>query len=128
MKYDMLIEAAVKIKNNSYSPYSKFKVGAALITKNNKLFTGTNIENVSYGATVCAERVAIFNAISQGEKLIKEIAITSDLVDYIYPCGICRQVIGEFANKDTVIICCRSDFSYKVYSIEDLIPKNFSLK
>jgi len=86
-----LLAMAEDIKKNSYSPYSKFRVGAAVLAKSGKVFTGVNIENASFGATVCAERTAVFKAVSEGEREIAAVAISSDSDEYTFPCGICRQ-------------------------------------
>ncbi|MEN8907396.1 MAG: cytidine deaminase [Clostridiales bacterium] len=125
MDYMKLIEAANKIKNNSYSPYSNFKVGAAVRTNDGSIFLGTNIENASFGATICAERVALFSAVSSGKKDISEIAIISDKDNIIFPCGICRQVMSEFTNDKTIIICSNKKMIYEVYKLKDLLPKTF---
>jgi cytidine deaminase len=127
MNYSDLIKAAVEIKKNSYSPYSKFKVGAAVLMDNGKIYTGVNVENSSLGATSCAERTAICNAVCDGETKIKAIAIASDNEEYILPCGICRQVIAEFSGSDTDIISTRRNGEYKVYKVKDLIPEVFKL-
>ena len=91
-----LIDRAKEAMTYAYAPYSKFKVGAAILTDGGKVYTGCNIENASYGATNCAERTAIFKAVSEGETTIKKIAIVSSSGEATYPCGICRQVISEF--------------------------------
>ena len=96
-----LVSLAKKELKNSYSPYSGFKVAAALITKNGKVYTGANIENSSYSATVCAERVALFKAISNGERGFEAIAIVCEKGDFCYPCGVCRQVMMEFCRPDS---------------------------
>jgi cytidine deaminase len=128
MDFFSLLKEARNAKKMSYSPYSNFRVGAAILTSNNKIYTGTNIENSSYGATVCAERVAIFKAISDGEKKIKTIAITSDKKDIVFPCGICRQVISEFALKEIEIVCSTDILEFKVYSLSDIMPNLFHLE
>ena len=125
MNYDELVKIAVDSKEKSYSPYSGFRVGAAVIAGSGKVYTGVNIENSSFGATVCAERTAVFKAVSEGEKRIEAIAIASDSEKTVYPCGICRQVLCEFGREDMKVICSRSDKSYEVYSLEDLLPKAF---
>lgn len=124
MTYEKLIEKAYEAMTFSYSPYSNFKVGAALLTKSGRVFTGCNIEIASYGATNCAERTAIFKAISEGEKEFAAIAVTSSSRDFTYPCGICRQVIVEFA-KDIDIIVAK-EYDYEVYKIDELLPKSFT--
>lgn len=128
-----LIERALIQRENAYAPYSNYKVGAALITSDNQIFVGCNIENSSYGATNCAERTAIFSAVNSGVRQIFAIAIvggnsdeTSPLSTYAYPCGICRQVIREFSNPTEVkIVIARSINDYKVYSLEELLPNSF---
>ena len=124
MTYDKLIETAYEAMAFSYSPYSNFKVGAALLTESGAVYTGCNIEIASYGATNCAERTAIFKAISEGEKVFKAIAVVSSSKDYTFPCGICRQVIVEFG-KDIDIIVAK-DYDYEVYKIDELLPKSFT--
>lgn len=124
MTYDKLIEMAYEAMEYAYAPYSNFKVGSALLTKSGKVFTGCNIEIASFGATNCAERTAIFKAISEGEKEFVAIAVVSSSHDYTYPCGICRQVIVEFA-KDIDIIVAK-DYDYEVHKIEALLPKSFT--
>ena len=128
MDYESLVNLANKVRQNAYAPYSKFHVGAALISNSGKVYTGVNIENSSFGATICAERTAIVKAISEGEKKIKTLAISSDSENYTFPCGICRQVILEFAAEDLVIICSNNKGEYKVYSLDDLLPNSFVLK
>jgi len=92
-----LIKRAREAQMNSYSPYSGFAVGAALLTKNGKIFTGTNIENASYGLTVCAERIAVFTAIAGGERDFETIAVCASGKGFVYPCGACLQVLLEFS-------------------------------
>lgn len=126
MKNKELVEIASKIKQNAYAPYSKFKVGAAILTDDNVLYTGVNIENISYGATICAERTAIFKAISDGKRKISKIAIASDSDSYIYPCGICRQVMAEFGTPETEVVCSNADGDQETFTLEQLIPNAFS--
>ncbi|MDP4092647.1 MAG: cytidine deaminase [Bacillota bacterium] len=125
MDYKKLIEAAVKAKENSYSPYSKFRVGAAVLTEGGSVYIGANIENASYGATVCAERSAVIRAVMEGEKKIKAIAIAGDTEEYIYPCGICRQVLAEFAGDDAEVICTRKNGEYRAIKLGDMLPDAF---
>ena len=129
MTYQELVNKAIEVKQNSYSPYSKFKVGAALLTENNELYTGVNIENSSYGLTVCAERTAIFKAVSEGEKKFKALAVTceTDNFDYAFPCGACRQVIAEFLDDEADIIVSINTGEYKVYKLKELLPNAFRL-
>jgi cytidine deaminase len=124
MTYHELVEKAYEAMQFSYSPYSNFKVGAALLTTSGKVYTGCNVEIASFGATNCAERTAIFKAISEGDHDYSAIAIVSSSRDFTYPCGICRQVIVEFA-KDIDIIVAK-DYDYEVYKIDELLPKSFT--
>lgn len=116
-----LLEEARKAKMRAYSPYSKFKVGAALLTKGGKIFTGCNIENISYGLSNCAERTAIFNAVSEGYTDFEAIAISTSSDVPVYPCGACRQVLAEFNPKIKIFI----DHDEKNYTLMDLLPKSF---
>lgn len=118
-----LIKKALEAKERAYVPYSKFKVGAALLTEDGELFTGCNIEVSSYSPTLCAERTAIFKAISEGHKKIKAIAVVGDS-DFTYPCGVCRQVMREFG-KDATIIVANSEEDYRIYKLEELLPHSF---
>jgi cytidine deaminase len=120
-----LFQEAVKAKEYAYAPYSKFKVGAALLTKDGKVYTGCNVECASFGGTNCAERTAIFKAISEGNKDFEAIAIASDNGMFTFPCGICRQVIFEFG-KDIKIIVGDKNEEIKVISIKELLPYGFS--
>ncbi len=122
-----LLDIAIKAKENAYVPYSNFRVGAALLGKSGKVYTGCNVECASYGATNCAERTAIFKAVSEGEREFEAIAITSDSNDYTFPCGICRQVIAEFG-LEIEVIAANSSGEYTVCSIKDLIPNVFTGK
>jgi cytidine deaminase len=124
ISYRELIEKAYEAAEMAYVPYSNFKVGAALLTKSGKVFTGCNVEIASFGATNCAERTAIFKAISEGEREFTAIAIVSSSRDFTYPCGICRQVIVEFSKDIDIIIS--KDYDYEVYKIDDLLPKSFT--
>ncbi|MBX4263227.1 cytidine deaminase [Clostridium estertheticum] len=128
MEYEKLVSQALQARKNAYAPYSNFKVGAAVLTDDGKVFTGCNIENASYGATNCAERTAIFKAVSEGYKTIKAIAIVGVQNDYTYPCGICRQVIAEFATDDTKIILGKNDTEYIVKTLDEILPGAFTKK
>lgn len=118
-----LIKKALEAQKMAYVPYSNFHVGAALLMDDGKVYTGCNIEIVSYSPTICAERTAIFKAISEGSKRIEKIAIVGD-ANPTYPCGVCRQVIREFG-KDAKIIIANSEDDYKEYTTEDLLPHSF---
>ncbi|MCD6321978.1 MAG: cytidine deaminase [Clostridiales bacterium] len=120
-----LIKLAEKAYENSYSPYSGIRIGAAIIAGSGKIYTGTNIENASYGATICAERSAISKAISDGETEITAVAVTGDLDDYAYPCGICRQVMSEFMKPDMEIAVSGKNKDIKVFKLKELLPSAF---
>lgn len=123
-QYKELVEKAKEAMTYAYVPYSKFKVGAALLCEDGKIYTGCNIENASFGATNCAERTAIFKAVSEGEKSFKAIAIVSSSKDFTYPCGICRQVIGEFMKQGEIILE-NAEGEIKIYAFNDLLPYHF---
>ncbi len=121
-----LMSMAVEAKERAYCPYSKFHVGAALLTKSGKVYLGCNIENSSYGATNCAERTAIFKAVSEGERDFEAIAVAGDSVDnYTYPCGICLQVINEFMPEGRVILSKNDEV--KSFALNELLPYGFRL-
>lgn len=126
LNYKLLLEKAYEGRNNAYAPYSKFKVGAAVLMENGKIYTGCNIENASYGATNCAERTAIFKAISEGNRKICAIAIVGADDEYTYPCGICRQVIAEFADENTEIILGKKSLEYTVKTLAEILPGAFT--
>lgn len=109
----------------AYVPYSKFPVAALLIDNNGKKHKGVNVENASFGLTLCAERNAITTAVTQGMKKIRLLIVTGNTLEPISPCGACRQVIREFSDKDTVIILANRDGKYKIASIEKLLPYSF---
>jgi cytidine deaminase len=124
-EYRELAEAAQKAKLNAYAPFSKFGVGAALLTADGQVFTGCNIENSSYGLTICAERVAIFKAISQGASKFKAIAIVSDDPGFTPPCGACRQVLSDLTgNIDFVMMNAKKRF--KIIKLNLLLPFAFT--
>ena len=119
-----LIEKAKEAMNYSYSPYSKFRVGAAIFCENGKVYTGCNIENSSYGATNCAERTAIFKAISEGERNFRKIAVVSSANEEVFPCGICRQVLFEFM-EEGIFVTETSSGGILRHSIKELLPNGF---
>ncbi len=121
-----LIRIANEAKEFAYSPFSNFKVGAALLGKSGKVYTGCNVENSAYGATNCAERTAIFKAVSEGEREFDKIAIMSSSGDFTSPCGTCRQVIFEFMQKGEIILGTEKG-EIKVYSVEEMLPEGFRL-
>ncbi|MCR3956550.1 MAG: cytidine deaminase [Gudongella sp.] len=118
-----LIRRALKAKMIAYVPYSGFHVGAAILTEDNEVYDGCNIEIASYSPTICAERTAIFKAVSEGHLKVKAIAIVGD-ADHTYPCGVCRQVIREFG-KDATVIIANSEEDYREYSLDELLPHSF---
>lgn len=125
INYKKLIKLSLNAQKNSYSPYSKFSVGASLLTKNGKIYTGANIENASYPAGICAERVAMSKAISEGENSFVAICITASNGDYAFPCGICRQFISEFSDKMEIIIA-KNEEEYKIFKTCELLPHSFN--
>ena len=129
MDYKNLIEKALEARELAYVPYSKFKVGAAVLFEDDKIYTGCNIENASFGATNCAERTAIFKGVSEGNKVIRAIALVGDIKTYTTPCGICRQVLSEFIeNEKTPIILVKNKDDYKVKTFEEIMPGAFTKK
>lgn len=119
-----LIEAAESAWKNAYAPYSRFRVGAAILTKSGDIFTGCNVENVSYGLTSCAERNAVFSAISQKGRIeIEAVAVTCESADGAPPCGACRQVLAEFGPQATVFYKRQGEFCES--SLSDLLPSSF---
>lgn len=128
MDLNMLVNQAIEARKQAYTPYSHFQVGAAVLTANEKVYLGCNIENASYGLCNCAERTAIFKAISEGEKEIAAIAVVGDTEGPISPCGACRQVIAEFATEDTIIILANLKGDVRETSIQELLPGFFTAK
>jgi len=127
MDYKTLAHKAVEAKKNALPPYSNFHVGAALLTTDDKVYLGCNIENSTYGLTMCAERTAIFKAISEGKRKFNAIAIAGDSDDFITPCGACRQIIYEHCGEID-IICTNGKEEYKVYKTSELLPLAFGDK
>ena len=127
MDYQELINKAIKASENAYCPYSKFAVGACLITDDDGIYTGCNFENSSFGLTICAERNAVGSAISDGKRKIKAIAIYSPDAEYCAPCGACRQVLHEFrADGGLEVITIGSD-GLNIKSLDELLPEGFNL-
>lgn len=131
MDYQLLLDAAVETSGHAYTPYSHFKVGAALLTADGKIYTGCNIENASYSATNCAERTAIFKAVSEGCTDFKAIAIIGHKenkpLQFCPPCGTCRQVLAEFCEPDFEVVLMNDAREIKVYTLAELLPEHFSL-
>lgn len=125
MTNEELMIKAKEAMNHSYSPYSGFSVGAAVISDTGEVFTGCNVENISYGATVCAERTAIFSCVAAGFKHVQKIAVTSASLTQTFPCGLCLQVMQEFMDENSIIILSDSDAVYE-YKLSDFLPKIFN--
>lgn len=129
MDYNPLIKEAIASREKAYVPYSNFKVGAAVLTEDGSVYSGCNIENASFGATNCAERTAIFKAVSEGHRKIKAIAVIGDINNFTYPCGICRQVMVEFAySEDIDIIIIKNENEYIIKKMYEILPGAFSKK
>ena len=122
-----LLKAATEVRENAYAPFSKFRVGSALLTEDGQIIRGSNVESASYGLTVCAERVAVWNAISQGKRHIEKIAVVADTEDLTPPCGVCRQIIWEFGGDIPVILGNLQGKSETV-QMKDLLPRAFDTK
>ena len=120
-----LIEAARQAAEQAYAPYSQFSVGAAVLTRDGGVYSGCNVENVSYGLTICAERTALVKAVSEGHWDIRAVAIYADTEQYCSPCGACRQVIAEFGSHITVIQANKHG-EYITSTIEELLPGGFN--
>jgi len=125
MKNKSTFDFLKEIREKAIAPYSKFRVGAVLSTKKGKKFTGQNIESSSYGLTICAERVALFKALSEGEHEFQQISILSDARDFCPPCGACRQVLMDFA-PDIQVVLYNEQGKKVVYSLKDLLPDAFT--
>ena len=122
-----LMEKAELVSQNAYVPYSRFQVGAAIECADGSVFTGCNVENASYGLTICAERNAIFAAVAAGQKKFKAIAIVADGAKKPFPCGACRQVLAEFCGPDfpVIIATAKKPAAYEIVSLGALLPKTF---
>ena len=121
MSRQNLVDAASKVRARAYAPYSKFAVGAALLTKSGKIFTGCNVENASLGLTICAERTALASAVAGGEREFVAVAVVTDFAEPIFPCGACRQVLAEF-NADLEVIASTTSGRSETASLSDLLP------
>lgn len=126
MDIEQLIQEAESAKKKAYSPYSKFSVGAALLTKDGTVYRGCNIENAAYSVTICAERVAIFKALSEGVDQFSALAVTADTDRPVSPCGVCRQVIAEHCPKDMKVIMSNSNGDIQECTVLQLLPFAFS--
>lgn len=127
MNYEEMIKLAEKASENAYVPYSKFPVGACVLTESGKVYTGCNFENSSFGLTICAERNTAGSAIADGENIFRAIAIFSPKMDNCTPCGACRQVLNEFKSKDGLDVITKVADGIKIYSIDELLPESFVL-
>lgn len=127
-EYSKLIEEAINAREFAYVPYSNFKVGAAVLMEDGSIYSGCNIENASFGATNCAERTAVFKAISEGKKEIKALAEIGDIETYTMPCGICRQVISEFISEDIDVILIKNKSDFVIKKFSEIFPLSFSKK
>ena len=124
MNHTEYIQKALNALDFSYSPYSRFRVGACLVCEDGSVFTGANFENASYGAAICAERCAVSNALMQGKRRYSKIYIACDR-GYAWPCGICRQVLNEFKAGDMEIFTGSFDNEWKMMKLSDLLPEGF---
>lgn len=115
-----LIQAALRAREGAYAPYSRFKVGAAVLASSGKIYTGSNVENAAYGSSMCAERCAVFTAVNAGERRFEAIAVTDA------PCGACRQVLREFADPKTMkVLVARTEEDVREFTLADLLPESF---
>lgn len=125
MNKETLIEEAIKIRDKAYVPYSSFPVGAAVLTANGNIYTGCNIENAAFPVSCCGERVALFNAIANGEKTFKAMAVVADSDRPVPPCGSCRQVMSEFFDSNTTIYLSNLKNQIETLNVESLLPFSF---
>ncbi len=122
-----LVESARKVRERAYAPFSNFKVGAAVETADGEIFNGCNVESASYGLTVCAERVAIWKAVSEGKKKFKHIAVVADTEELTPPCGVCRQIIWEFCG-DVPVTFANLKGKVETVQMKELLPRAFDMK
>ena len=121
-----MIDTALSAKEKAYAPYSDYHVGAALLAKSGKVYLGANMENVSFGACICAERVAIVKALFEGEREFSALCVAASDDDICVPCGICRQFYSEFCKGDMPVICANETGDYRLYTFGELFPSPFS--
>ena len=126
-KIEELIESAKKVREMAYAPFSNFKVGAAVRTKNGKIYTGCNVESASYGLTVCAERIAIWKAVSEGEREFVRVSVVADTEELTPPCGVCRQIIWEFCG-DIPVTFSNLKGKTETVTMKELLPRAFDTK
>ena len=127
MNYEELMQKAIEVSNKAYAPYSKFKVGACVLTENGKVYCGCNFENSSYGLSICAERNAVGSAVADGEQKIVAVAVYSPNQDNCLPCGACRQVLYEFCDGGDMDVILKVGNDLKVVKLESIFPEGFSL-
>ena len=132
MSPEKLIELAIAAMDNAYAPYSGYKVGAALLCADGTVYTGCNIENAAFSPTVCAERTAVFKAVSEGKRKFSAIAVCGgkdgNITGFFPPCGVCRQVMAEFCDSNFKILFVTDEEGFEEYTLGELLPKAFSLK
>ncbi len=126
-EFEQLFAAARAAQKNAYAPYSKFFVGSALMTGKGTIYSGCNVENASYGLTICAERNAIFQMIAAGEREIKSLLVMGSSERFLPPCGSCRQVMAEFAEPDTTVYLCNQEGTFETATVGELLPRHFKL-
>ncbi|WP_448535636.1 cytidine deaminase [Pseudothermotoga sp.] len=126
MNETKLIEKAIDAMSKAYAPYSNFKVGAALLTKSGRIFTGCNVENASFGLSICAERVAIFSAVAAGEVQFEKLVVVADTDSPVSPCGACRQVMSEFGDFDVLLVNTKGEVVRT--RVSELLPRAFELE
>lgn len=122
-----LVHIAKEARENAYAPYSSFKVGAAILCEDGAVYTGSNIENASYGATICAERTAAVTAVHAGNAKFRKIAIVGNGQDFCVPCGICRQFLSEFS-RELIFLCANEEGAFRILTFEEMLPNAFSLR
>ncbi|AUI71267.1 cytidine deaminase [Companilactobacillus alimentarius] len=121
-----LFDLASKAMDHAYAPYSNYAVGAAIICEDGQIYTGVNVENASYGLTNCAERTAIFKAVSEGATKVRAILVVNNTAEMSKPCGACRQVMSEFMEPDNIVFLANKDNEFKEYSFKQILPLAFS--
>ena len=127
-----LVQAALAARENAYAPYSDFRVGAALLAENGKIYLGCNVENAAFGPTNCAERTAVFSAVCDGQRRFRMLAVAGgkngEAIGACFPCGVCRQVLSEFCGPDfPVLVVSSDDGAYQKYTLQQLLPFHFTL-
>ena len=127
MNWESLVEAARSARENAYCKYSGFAVGAAVLTRSGQIFSGCNVENRTYGLTVCAERVAVASAVAAGEKEVIAVAVITDTDPPATPCGPCREVLSEFGGPDIPVLLANTDGDQVEFRLEELLPHPFNL-